>query len=565
MFSSSNTEVANYKVIGLGKTGCSALKMLNDKHISFVSIDYDLKVELEVDESERIAFNINDENMIHSFEEKLDCPWFAVLLVDLNDDFPQDKLFAIAECIKNQSSFSVVICISENQKEIEDSVVYALQNKVDSCFLLTQDCLKHIMTRLRQFRLNISNPFVLAYLCQSLFDLLSDDGVYAIDHHDLTVLLSDKGIAGIGLGVGRGKNRAKEAFRQALKSPALQQFDGGRVGEVLVCVYAPPGTRIEELEEISTAIDELGAMFLADLHENKHLRDELIVILVVTRTFDEMVSYQPFVASSKDYDYDNWCELTVPQIITYYWSTDCHVHHEEDEIIIHSSGVSRSSITGHEVDTTITCHEPIENIERIDILSNQLAPRRCLYVRAKYYEIRRNQLYLTDPVLSLVPGPPAKTLVPIRQNSKGSGFIPERSTLQGMLKYTGFQIAEMAVGKMLTEHRGKDISAFFDNSYGQLSSSSVDCSGTITLKDAIPSVVLKIVSLLDKKRKKYNALLRIVGESSILAEESFNLDGYLRKSLPNWLELKQVYISMHDPSEDRLSSVRVDLLLCSFS
>ena len=283
MFSFSETEVANYKVIGLGKTGCSALKMLNDENISFVSIDYNLKAETE---TERVAFDLHDENMIDCLEGKLDCPWFAVLLVDLNDDFPQDKLFAIAECIKNQSSFSVAICINKSQKENDDSIVSALQDKIDSCFLLSQDCLKHLMTRLRQFRRDISNPFILACLCQSLFDLLSDDGVYAIDHYDLKFLLSDKGIAGIGLGIGQGKNRAKEAFLQAFKSPALQRHEGSRAGSILACVYAPPGKQVEELEEISTAFDVLEPEdFLADLHVREHMGENFVVILIATGLF----------------------------------------------------------------------------------------------------------------------------------------------------------------------------------------------------------------------------------------------------------------------------------------
>jgi len=286
MFSFSDTEVANYKVIGLGKTGCSALKMLNDQNISFVSIDYDLKAGSGTGESERVAFNFHDENMIHCFEDTLDCPWIAVLLVDLNDDFPQDSLFTITECIKSQSSFSVAICISKNQKEIDGSAVCALQNKVDSCFLLTHDCLKHYMTRLRQFHRDISNPSILAYFCQSLFDLLADDGVYAIDHYDLKNLLGDKGIAGIGLGIGRGKNRAKEAFLQALKSPFLQQPEGERVNEILACVYGPPGTQIEELEEISTVLDVLEPdEFLADLHVRENLSGFFVVIVIVTGLF----------------------------------------------------------------------------------------------------------------------------------------------------------------------------------------------------------------------------------------------------------------------------------------
>jgi len=279
-------EIPCYKVIGLGKTGCSALDMVSGENISFISIDYDLKSGIGADELEMSVFDFHDENMTHCFEEKLLCPWFAVLIIDLNDDFPQDKLFAIAESIKSGSSFSVAICISENEKVLNDSIASSLHNKVDSCFFLTQECLKHFMITLSQSCRGISNTFVLAYLCQSLFDLLLDDGTYSVDHYDLKFLLGDKGIAGIGLGVGQGENRAKEALMQALKCPALQRSKGEQANEILACTYGPPGTQIEELEEISTVLNLLEPdTFLADLHAREGLGENFVVILIVTGIF----------------------------------------------------------------------------------------------------------------------------------------------------------------------------------------------------------------------------------------------------------------------------------------
>ncbi len=62
---------------------------------------------------------------------------------------------------------------------------------------------------------------------QGITDLITESGVINLDFADVKTVMSDRGIAHMGVGVGRGENRVIDAVKEAIGSPLLEtSIDG---------------------------------------------------------------------------------------------------------------------------------------------------------------------------------------------------------------------------------------------------------------------------------------------------------------------------------------------------
>ena len=68
---------------------------------------------------------------------------------------------------------------------------------------------------------------------QSISDLVTVPGLINVDFNDIRSVMGDKGGAVMGIGVGKGENRASEAVKKATSSPLLDKVViDGRAGLV---------------------------------------------------------------------------------------------------------------------------------------------------------------------------------------------------------------------------------------------------------------------------------------------------------------------------------------------
>ena len=117
---------------------------------------------------------------------------------------------------------------------------------------------------------------------QSIADLVTKVGLVNLDFADIRTIMTDSGVAHLGVSRATGENKAEEAAKKAISSPLLETSIKG-AGGVLVNVI---GGNDVGILEINNAV-EMIHQEVASIDENLH--DEIIITVIATR-FDKFGS-----------------------------------------------------------------------------------------------------------------------------------------------------------------------------------------------------------------------------------------------------------------------------------
>ena len=119
---------------------------------------------------------------------------------------------------------------------------------------------------------------------QGISDLIAVPNLINLDFADVRTVMEARGLAHMGIGVGKGENRMVDAARPAISSPMLEtSIDGARA--VLSNITGGPDTSIIDINEaaqmITQAADpEANIIFGAGIDEN--LEDEVHITVIAT-------------------------------------------------------------------------------------------------------------------------------------------------------------------------------------------------------------------------------------------------------------------------------------------
>ena len=119
---------------------------------------------------------------------------------------------------------------------------------------------------------------------QGISDLIAVPSLINLDFADVRTVMQSRGLAHMGIGIGKGENRMVEAAKQAISSPMLEtSIDGARA--VLINITGGPDTSIIDINEaaqkITAAADpEANIIFGAGIDEN--LDDEVKITVIAT-------------------------------------------------------------------------------------------------------------------------------------------------------------------------------------------------------------------------------------------------------------------------------------------
>ena len=120
---------------------------------------------------------------------------------------------------------------------------------------------------------------------QGITDIISDFAIINTDFADVKSVMTDRGIAHMGVGRGNGENRAVEAVTQAIESPLLETTISG-AGAVLL--YIAGRENLGMLEINGDDIDGSGegdedAIFIFGAAVCDDMEDELSITVIATR------------------------------------------------------------------------------------------------------------------------------------------------------------------------------------------------------------------------------------------------------------------------------------------
>ena len=160
-----------------------------------------------------------------------------------------------------------------------ESGVRELKKHVDSLVIIPNDRLLGLagksMSILDAFK---PSDDVLRQAVQGISDLITTSGLINVDFADVKAIMSERGMAMMGIGLATGENRAVEAATKAISSPLLEDIDISGAKGVLVNITGSSSMTMDEFDAASKVI-----------HEKVHEDANIIVGLVIDESLGEMV------------------------------------------------------------------------------------------------------------------------------------------------------------------------------------------------------------------------------------------------------------------------------------
>jgi len=132
--------------------------------------------------------------------------------------------------------------------------IQSLRENVDALIVIENDRLLQVVER----DTPVTEAFsmvddVLRQGVQGITDLITVPGLINLDFADVRTIMKEAGSALMGIGVGRGDNRAVDAARAAISSPLLEQSLDGATG-ILLNVTGGPDLGLAEVDEAAEVV-----------------------------------------------------------------------------------------------------------------------------------------------------------------------------------------------------------------------------------------------------------------------------------------------------------------------
>jgi len=160
-----------------------------------------------------------------------------------------------------------------------------LKKYVDSLVIVPNDKLLQISEK----RTSMIEAFkmaddVLRLGVQGISDLIADAGLINLDFADVKTIMSDRGIAHMGVGRGKGENRVIDAVKQAIESPLLETSIEG-ASAILLNIMGGYDLGMLEVNEAADLIEksadpEAIVIFGASIKED--IKDEIYITVIAT-------------------------------------------------------------------------------------------------------------------------------------------------------------------------------------------------------------------------------------------------------------------------------------------
>jgi cell division protein FtsZ len=154
-----------------------------------------------------------------------------------------------------------------------------LKRYVDSLIVIPNDRLLGLagksMSILDAFK---PSDDVLRQAVQGISDLITTSGLINVDFADVQSIMSERGMAMMGIGIANGENRAVDAATRAISSPLLEDIDISGAKGVLVNISGSSGMTMDEFDAASRII-----------HEKVHEDANIIIGLVIDETLGDHI------------------------------------------------------------------------------------------------------------------------------------------------------------------------------------------------------------------------------------------------------------------------------------
>jgi cell division protein FtsZ len=198
----------------------------------------------------------------------------------------------IAEVAKEVGALTVGVVTKPFSREGKQRLAKAeegireLKKHVDSLIVIPNDRLIGLAGK----SMSIIDAFkpaddVLRQAVQGISDLITTSGFINVDFADVKAIMSERGMAMMGIGIASGENRAVEAALRAISSPLLEEVDISGAKGVLVNIAGSSSMTMDEFEAVNRSIHEKvheDANIIIGVSIDETLGDQLKVTAIAT-------------------------------------------------------------------------------------------------------------------------------------------------------------------------------------------------------------------------------------------------------------------------------------------
>lgn len=305
------TEVVKIKVLGVGGGGNNAINRMiqqNMQGVEFLAVNTDKAALIKNSAERKIVIGekitkghgaganpeIGQRAAEETLEEVIESIKDAHMLFvtcGMGGGTGTGAAPVIAKAAKDMGILTVGIVTKpfafEGKKRMEQAEmgIARLRENVDSLIVIPNERLKLIS----ETRITLLNAFeeadsVLSRGVKSITELVSDTAFINLDFADVTTAMKNAGLAHMGVGYGKGKEKAEIAAKMAISSPLLEtSISGARA--IIVNITAAPDIGLEETEIASTIVAKEAmpdATIIWGVAIDNDFEDEMKITVIAT-------------------------------------------------------------------------------------------------------------------------------------------------------------------------------------------------------------------------------------------------------------------------------------------
>lgn len=321
-FETGTDNSAVIKVIGVGGGGCNAINRMMDaelKGVQFIAVNTDkqalnrCKAETKIQIGEKLTRGLgaggnpqvgqnSAEESLEEIIEVLEGADMVFITAGMGGGTGTGAAPIIAKASKDMGILTVGVVTKpfsfegKKRKDQAELGLTFLKKFVDSLVFvpndkLLQNCEKNT-TMIEAF--NMADD-VLRQGVQGISDLISDFALINVDFADVKSVMTDRGIAHMGVGHGTGENRAKDAVVSAIESPLLETTIAGAKA-ILLYVSGGYDLGMQEVNEIASMVEEQAdreAILIFGAAVSEDIQDEINITVIATGFGDGLTQEEP--------------------------------------------------------------------------------------------------------------------------------------------------------------------------------------------------------------------------------------------------------------------------------
>jgi cell division protein FtsZ len=318
VFEDKANQVAKIKVIGVGGGGCNAINTMiaaNLEGVEFIAANTDMQalknsraaVRLQLGEDLTKGLGAGADPIIgksaalediDKIRENLEGADMVFIAAGLGGGTGTGGAPVIADAAKGLGALTVAIVTKpfnfegKRRRRIAEEGLKELADKVDSLIAIPNQRLLSVVERQTSFVESfMMADEVLLHALKSISELITVPGLINLDFADVKTIMSERGMAFMGIGIGIGEDRAKEAAKKAISSPLLEDISISGARGLLINIAGSSTMSLHEVDEAISLIqqeshddDESNIIFGAVIDDSL---GEKIQITVIATGFDQ--------------------------------------------------------------------------------------------------------------------------------------------------------------------------------------------------------------------------------------------------------------------------------------